>query len=136
MVGAKVEVLLTVYWLACGASYRQSAEVFDIIFQVGKRWRALVLVFARLAGHDAFEHAAGAIDGCRIRIIPPGEPQKGAFLDVYMGNPGSVLRRSPMYRESLYPPAGYFLLGDRGYPCLQRPVCLLTPYRQSVTGRI
>jgi len=39
---------------------------------------------------------------------------KGAFLDVYIGNAGSVhdalvLRRSPMYKQALYPPAGFFL---------------------------
>lgn len=67
--------------------------------------------FDRLAGLEAFRCAAGAIDGCHIRIVPPTEPQKkcylnrklfpsvllqgicdakGAFLDVYIGNPGSV----------------------------------------------
>lgn len=30
--------------------------------------------FAPLAGHDAFHSAAGAIDGCHIRILPPAEP--------------------------------------------------------------
>ena len=100
--------------------------------------------FARLAGHDAFCRVAGAIDGCHVRILPPAEPQKkcyinrklfpsvllqgvcdssGKFLNTYIGNTGSVhdalvLRRSRMYTESLYPPAGFFLLGDRGYPCL------------------
>ncbi|KAK0138468.1 Protein ALP1-like [Merluccius polli] len=117
--------------------------------------------FARLAGHDAFRSAAGAIDGCHIRILPPAEQNKcyfnqklfpsillqgicdprGAFIDVYIGNPGSVhdarvLRRSPMYHQALYPPAGYFLLGDGGYPCLQRPVAIMTPYRQPVASQV
>ncbi|XP_048011390.1 putative nuclease HARBI1 [Megalobrama amblycephala] len=118
--------------------------------------------FAHLAGHEAFRHAAGAIDGRHIRILPPAEPQiffyinrklfpsiilqgtcdaKGAFIDVYTGNPGSahdalVLRRSPMYQQALYPPAGYFLLGDGGYPCLQHPVAIMTPYRQPVEGQV
>ena len=86
-----------------------------------------------------------------IKILPPAEPQKkcyinrkvfpsvilqdicdakGAFLDVYIGNPGSVrdalvLQRSPMYKENQYPPAGFFLLGGGGYPCL--PVAVITP---------
>ncbi|XP_035853757.1 putative nuclease HARBI1 [Sander lucioperca] len=118
--------------------------------------------FARMAGHEAFRYVAGAIDGCHIRILPPAEPQKrcyinrklfpsvihqgvcdsrGKFLDTYVGNTGSVhdalvLRRSPMYKESLYPPAGFFLLGDGGYPCLQRPVTIITPYRQPVAGQV
>ncbi|KAG7489679.1 nuclease HARBI1 [Solea senegalensis] len=65
----------------------------------------------------------------------------GKFRDVYIGNPGSVhdsmvLRRSPMFRQALYPPAGYFLLGDGGYPCLQHPVAIMTPYRQPVATRV
>lgn len=34
--------------------------------------------FARLAGHEAFRCAAGAIDGCHIRIVPSAIPQKDA----------------------------------------------------------
>ncbi|XP_013878558.1 putative nuclease HARBI1 [Austrofundulus limnaeus] len=60
---------------------------------------------------------------------------------VYIGNTGSVhdalvLRRSPMYKQVLYPPAGFFLLGDGGYHCLQHPVCMMTPYRQPVRNRV
>jgi len=117
--------------------------------------------FAHLAGHEAFCFAAGAIDGCHIRIRPPAMPQKKSYLnrklspsvilqvicdsrekliDVYIVNTGSVhdalvLQRSPMFKESLYPPAGYFLLGDGGYPCLQHPVAVVTPFRQPIAGR-
>lgn len=117
--------------------------------------------FARLAGHDAFRRAAGAIDGCHIRIVPPAEHKRayinrkmfpslvlqgmvdaqGRFIDIYVGNVGSVhdalvLRRSPAYRQALYPPQGYFLLGDGGYPCLQNPIAILTPHRQPVASKI
>ncbi|RXN19419.1 nuclease HARBI1 [Labeo rohita] len=66
---------------------------------------------------------------------------KRAFIDVYIGNPGSVhdalvLRRSPLYQQALYPPAGYCLLGDGGYPCLQHPIAIMTPYRQAVAGQV
>ncbi|KAL3976974.1 coiled-coil domain-containing protein 64 [Sarotherodon galilaeus] len=65
---------------------------------------------------------------------------KGTFLDVYIGNSGSVhdalvLRRSPIYKQALYPPAGIFLLGDGGYPCLKHPVAIMTPYRQPVSSQ-
>ncbi|CAJ1061507.1 putative nuclease HARBI1 [Xyrichtys novacula] len=58
-----------------------------------------------------------------------------------MGNTGSVhdalvLRRSPMYKEYLYPPAGYALLGDGGYPCLRHPVTIIMPYRHPLAGRV
>ncbi|KAJ8882560.1 hypothetical protein PR048_014371 [Dryococelus australis] len=52
----------------------------------------------------------------------------GKFIDIFAGYPGSVhdprvLRASPLYRLApLYPPPGYFLLGDGGYPLLERPV--------------
>nr|XP_033952459.1 uncharacterized protein LOC117456631 isoform X2 [Pseudochaenichthys georgianus] len=57
----------------------------------------------------------------------------GRFLDVFIGYPGfvhdaRVLRNSPIFCQAL-PPAGWFLLGDGGYPCLEKPVGLLTPYK-------
>ncbi|CAJ1081816.1 uncharacterized protein LOC124850789 isoform X8 [Xyrichtys novacula] len=63
----------------------------------------------------------------------------GKFLDTYVGNTGSmhdvlVLRRSSMYKESLYPSAGYVLLGVGGYPCLRHPVTIITPYHQPLAG--
>ncbi|KAL1268450.1 hypothetical protein QQF64_033813 [Cirrhinus molitorella] len=182
----EIEVLVTVYWLACGASYRVTAGIFHmplatvcrhvhnvieeimtilhrvIHFPKPAEMEEVGAGFAHLAGHEAFRSAAGAIDGCHVRIVPPAEPQKkcyinrklfpsiilqgicdakGAFLDVYVGNPGSVhdalvLRRSPIYQQALYPPPGYFLLGDGGYPCLKHPVAIITPYRQPVASQV
>ena len=180
----EVEVLVAVYWLPCGASYRVTADAFGmplstvcrtvhgvveemmailhrvIHFPKAEEMEAVGAGFARLAGHEAFRCAAGAIDGCHIKVLPPAEQKKsyfnrklftsiilqgmcdgnGPFIDVYIGTPGSVhdalvLRRSPFYRQALYPPAGYFLLGDGGYPCLQRPVAIMTPYRHPVAGK-
>ncbi|KAL3999951.1 T cell receptor alpha chain V region [Sarotherodon galilaeus] len=179
----EIEVLVTIYWLACGASYRVTADIFGmpaatvcrivhnviedmmgilhqvIHFPKAEEMEEVGAGFARLAGNEAFRCTAGAIDGCHIRILPPREPHRrsylnrklfpsivlqgicdsrGAFLDVYIGHCGSVhdalvLRRSPMYKQALYPPAGYFLLGDGGYPCLRHPVAIMTPYRQPVS---
>ncbi|KAA0706661.1 Torsin-1A Dystonia 1 protein [Triplophysa tibetana] len=56
--------------------------------------------FARLACNEAFGRAAGPFTG------------------------------SPMYQQALFPPAGDFLLGDGGDPCLQHPIAILTPYRR------
>ncbi|XP_054483422.1 uncharacterized protein LOC129116655, partial [Anoplopoma fimbria] len=157
----EMEVLVTVYWLACGASYRVTADIFAmplatvcrtvhnvveemmtilhrvIHFPKPEEMEEVGAGFVRLAGHEAFRCAAGAIDGAMQGICDA----KGAFLDVYIGNTGSVhdalvLRRSPMYKQALYPPAGYILLGDGGYPCLQRPVAIMTPYRQPVASQV
>ncbi|KAL1276269.1 hypothetical protein QQF64_035892 [Cirrhinus molitorella] len=81
--------------------------------------------FAGLARHRAFIKAAGAIDGCHIRIKPPSGP------DVHDSR---VLRHSPLYAQSSYPPPGHFILADGGYPCLQRPLPLITPYKRQVQG--
>ncbi|CAI5638877.1 unnamed protein product [Oreochromis niloticus] len=179
----EIEVLVTIYWLACGASYPVTANIFSmpvatvcrivhnvieemmkilhrvIYFPKAEAMEKVRAGFARLAVNEPFSCTAGAIDGCHIRILPPGEPHKrsyinrklfpsivmqgiydsrGAFLDVYIGNCRSVndalvLLRSPMYKQALYPPAGYFLLGDGGYPCLKHPVAIMTPYRQPVS---
>nr|XP_054595132.1 putative nuclease HARBI1 [Nothobranchius furzeri] len=116
--------------------------------------------FAGLARHRAFMKAAGAIDSCHIRIKAPSGPDgqcyrnrklfpsiilqavcdhQGRFIDTYVGWPGSVhdsrvLRHSPLYRQSAYPPPGHFILADGGYPCLQHPLPLITPYKQVVLG--
>ncbi|XP_057184604.1 putative nuclease HARBI1 [Triplophysa rosa] len=41
-----------------------------------------------------------------------------------------------MYQQALYPPAGDFLSGDGGHPCLQHPIAILTPYRQPVASQV
>ena len=63
------------------------------------------------------------------------------FLDIFVGYPGSVhdsrvLRNSPMYVQRLYPPEGYCILGDGGYPCLSDPIALVTPYREPVRNPV
>ncbi|XP_024866356.1 protein ALP1-like [Kryptolebias marmoratus] len=116
--------------------------------------------FAGLARHRAFVKAAGAINGCHIQIKPLSSPDgqcyrnrklfpsiilqavcdhRGRFIDTYVGWPGSVhdsrvLRHSPLYRQSVYPPPGHFILADGGYPCLQRPLPLITPYKRPLQG--
>lgn len=59
---------------------------------------------------------------------------RGVFIDIFAGYPGSVhdtrvLRNSPIYKHALYPPRGYALLGDSGYPNMDNPITLITPYR-------
>uniref|UniRef100_A0A3Q4GAF4 DDE Tnp4 domain-containing protein n=1 Tax=Neolamprologus brichardi TaxID=32507 RepID=A0A3Q4GAF4_NEOBR len=116
--------------------------------------------FAELARHRVFLKAAGAIDCCHVRIKPSSGPDgqcyrsrklvpsiilqavcdhQGRFIDTYVGWPGSVhdsrvLRNSPLYRQAIYPPPGHFILADGGYPCLQHPLPLITPYKRPVQG--
>lgn len=115
--------------------------------------------FARLAGSPAFARVVGSIDGCHVCIKPLGADAQDyfnrklfhsiklqavcdhqcQFLDIFVGYPGSVhdsrvLKNSPLYVQSLYPPEGYCILGDGGYPCMSRPVALVTPYREPVRG--
>ncbi|CAI5674012.1 unnamed protein product [Oreochromis niloticus] len=183
--GATIEILVFIFWLASGASYRVVSRVFGMprstvhtivhrvteevvairhqVIHLPKTPEDLEAVsrgFAGLASHRAFLKAVGAIDGCHIRIKCPSGPDgqcyrnrklfpsiilqavcdhQGCFIDTYVGWPGSVhdsrvLRHSPLYRQSVYPPPGHFILADGGYPCLQRPLPLITPYKRPVRG--
>ncbi|KAJ8399981.1 hypothetical protein AAFF_G00407110 [Aldrovandia affinis] len=42
------------------------------------------------------------------------------------------LKNSPLYTQQLYPPEGFCILGDGGYPCLSAPIALITPYKEPV----
>nr|XP_054593251.1 putative nuclease HARBI1 [Nothobranchius furzeri] len=183
--GATIETLVFLFWLSSGASYRVVSSAFGIprstvhrivhrvteevvairhqVIHLPKTPEDLEVVsqgFAGLARHRAFVKAAGAIDGCHIRIKPPSGPDghcyrnrklfpsiilqavcdhQGRFIDTYVGWPGSVhdsrvLRHSPLYRQSVYPPPGHFILADGGYPCLQSPLPLITPYKRGNLG--
>ncbi|XP_033957729.2 putative nuclease HARBI1 [Pseudochaenichthys georgianus] len=146
--------------------HRVTEEVVAICHQVihlprtAEDLEAVSRGFAGLARHRAFRKAAGAIDGCHVRIVPPSGPDghcyrnrklfssillqavcdhQGRFIDTYVGWPGSVhdsrvLRHSPLYRQALYPPPGHFILADGGYPCLQHPLPLITPYKRPLQG--
>ncbi|KAK0148853.1 Protein ALP1-like [Merluccius polli] len=182
---ATIETLVFLFWLASGASYRVVSRVFGMpgstvhrivhrvtgevvairhkVIHFPKTAEDLAAVtrgFAGLARHRAFLKAAGAIDGCHVRIKPPSGPDghcylnrklfssiilqavcdhQGRFVDVYVGWPGSVhdsrvLRHSPLYRQAVYPPPGHFILADGGYPCLQHPLPLITPYKRPLQG--
>lgn len=181
--GHHLEVLMFVHWLAHGISYVLTTHAFDIpkstvhraVHKIARRIRKAknrVICFppentleevgrgfARLARHECFSKAVGAIDGSHIRIKPPKKNKKcyynyksfhsiqlqaicdseGKFLDIFVGYPGSahdtrILRNSPVYHKSLYPPPGYFLLGDAGYPCIDQPIPIIVPFKKPPHG--
>ncbi|KAL7378403.1 hypothetical protein ABVT39_013006 [Epinephelus coioides] len=116
--------------------------------------------FHRLAGSAAFARVVGSIDGCHIRIKPPSADPQCYFnrklfyfqlqavcdthcqlIDIFVGYPGSVhdarvLKNSPTYVHSLYPPEGYCILGDGGYPCMSEPIAVITPCRKPLRGAV
>lgn len=146
--------------------HRVSGEVAALLYQVVRHPSAgklprLGARFARLAGSAAFNRVVGAIDGCHVRVKPPAEDaacyfnrklfysvqlqaicdDTGRFLDVFVGYCGSVhdarvLQNSPIFYERSYPPPGYCILGDGGYPCLSQPICLMMPFRQTVHNHL
>ncbi|XP_024858087.1 protein ALP1-like [Kryptolebias marmoratus] len=181
--GNQLEVLIYVYWLAHGLSYRVVSSVFNvprstvhrIIHKVAQSiWLHLHQAisfpqtedlqeagrrFVELSGTAAFSSVVGVIDSTHIKIRPPQQHRSdylnhegfcsvnmqvicdpdGRFSDIFVGYPGSVqeahiLRNSSFYRARRFPPSGHVLLGDEGYPCLDSPVCLITPYQEPVTG--
>ncbi|XP_036454492.1 protein ALP1-like [Colossoma macropomum] len=61
------------------------------------------------------------------------------FLDAFIGFPGSVhdarvLRHSTLYQQAAFPPRGFMILGDGGYPCIAHPIALITPFKKPVRG--
>ncbi|XP_070831176.1 uncharacterized protein [Chaetodon trifascialis] len=184
--GQELEVLMFLYCLAHGLSLSVVCRAFGVprstVHRVIHRIAAEIkgklgtvislpsqdmlpdigMGFCQLARSPVFTRAAGAIDGCHIRIKPPGNQHRmdyinyklfpsihlqaisdatGRFLDIFVGYLGSVhyarvLRNSPIFNKSLYPPAGYFLLADGGYPCLEKPIALITPYKLPLQGRM
>ncbi|KAK3910190.1 Protein ANTAGONIST OF LIKE HETEROCHROMATIN PROTEIN 1 [Frankliniella fusca] len=111
--------------------------------------------FAEMADSPAFSQCCGALDGCQVYFICDDAERHdeyinrklyysinltglvdhmGRFIDVCIGFPGSchdmrVLRHSGLFRAGVYPPRGYFIIGDGGYQCLRKPITLITPYR-------
>ena len=93
--GSQLEVLIYVYWLAHGLSYRVVSSVFSvprstvhwiinkvarhkgnnlkkvIHFPSAEDLDAVGQGFGLLAGHPVFNNAVGAINGCHVRIKPP-----------------------------------------------------------------
>ncbi|KAE8741492.1 hypothetical protein FOCC_FOCC012977 [Frankliniella occidentalis] len=111
--------------------------------------------FATMADSPAFSQCVGAIDGCQVYFILDDTEKsqeyinrklyysinlqglvdhRGRFINIFVGFPGSchdlrVLRHSGLYRDAVYPPRGYFIIGDGGYMCLRDPITIITPYR-------
>lgn len=176
------QVIIFLFWMACGTSFRVVSKSFDIprstVHRIAHRilnrivslipeivrlpsendLHAIGLGFARKAGSAVFRQCVGAIDGCHVRTICPKDlhdqyynrkqyysfnfqalvDDSGKFIDIVSGYPGSVhdsrvFRNSRLYNEQLYPPEGFFIIGDGGYPCRRNPVAILTPYRNPDT---
>ncbi|XP_037642394.1 uncharacterized protein LOC119497999 [Sebastes umbrosus] len=108
-----------------------------------------------------FNTGVGSIDGCHIRVKPPSDDatcyinrklfysiqlqavcdHTAKFIDVCVGYTGSVhdarvLKNSPLYYEQKYPPPGFCIIGDGGYPCLSNPMTLITPYREPLRNQL
>lgn len=179
----EIEIMIFLYWLASGCSYR----IVGVSFQMHRSTICRILHkylklfsrnlskfvilpkedelerigtgFCKLANNMCFEKAVGALDGCHVKIAKVPECQKssyfsghkgfcssnfqalvdheGTFINVFIGYPGSVhdtriLRNSPLFYKQLYPPRGYYILGDGGYPLLQKPIGIITPFKGNV----
>ena len=87
----------------------------------------------------AFAHLFRPSDGCHVHIKAPHETLHQHFT--WIDYPGSghdirALRNSPVCAKGCYPPAGDFIVGDGGHPCLIAPVNPITPYREPVRKRM
>lgn len=179
----EVELMIFLFWLASGCSYRIVGVSFEMprstICRILHKYLKLFaknieqfvalpkeedlerigIGFCKLANNMCFEKAVGALDGCHVKIAKVPENQKssyysghkgfcssnfqalvdheGTFIDVFIGFPGSVhdtriLRNSPLFLKQVYPPRGYYILGDGGYPLLVKPIGIITPFKGNV----
>lgn len=114
--------------------------------------------FCQRAGTRVFKDAIGAIDGTHVMIKCPIAlhdqyinrkcrytiqcqaicDSSFKFINVFVGYPGSVhdtrvLYNSTIYQQGIFPPQGYYLLGDSGYPCRTTPISIITPFKETRT---
>ncbi|KAJ8375531.1 hypothetical protein SKAU_G00061110 [Synaphobranchus kaupii] len=151
--GKTLEVLVFLYWLASATSYRVVSEAFaiprqticDIVHRVSKGIHGIMAqVICFPTGQDLGE--AESQDYLNRKLFYSVQMQaicdhRGTFLNLFTSYPGSVhdarvLRLSDVYVHRQYPPQGWFLIGDGGYPCIQDPITLITPYREPVQGAV
>ncbi|XP_036069356.1 uncharacterized protein LOC118599123 [Oryzias melastigma] len=115
--GAVIETLVFLFWLASGASYRVVSRVFGT---------------PRSTVHCIVHRLTEEVVAIRHKVIHlPKTPED---LEVVSRGFARVLRHSPLYRQTVYPPPGHYILADSGYPCLQRPLPLITPYKRVNEG--
>ncbi|KAJ4943501.1 hypothetical protein JOQ06_006001, partial [Pogonophryne albipinna] len=128
--GATLETLEFLFWIANGSAYRVVSRVFNVPLPfvhriVHRMVDEVVAVLPQFVRLPRAEDLPGAIDGCHIRIKCPSGPD-GTVHDA------RILKNSPIYARGTYPPPGYFILADAGYPCQQEPLALITPYKRPV----
>lgn len=127
-----------------------------IKFPNASEFEAIGRKFNRRGKTNIFENAVGAIDGTHTRIQCPIKlhdqyvnrkcsysiqcqavcDSNMKFLNIFVGFPGSVhdtrvLYNSSLFKEAKFPPNGYFILGDSGYPCRMHPICIVTPFKDT-----
>ncbi|KAJ3610329.1 hypothetical protein NHX12_022422 [Muraenolepis orangiensis] len=93
-------------------------DIRDVVIYLPKTPEDLEAIcrgFAGLARHRAFNKAGGAIDGCHVRIVICIHYSAGSFI---RGASSTHTWAGP----------------DGGYPCLQQPLPLITPYKRPIRG--
>lgn len=110
--------------------------------------------FSTRGKSQIFKQTAGSIDVCQVNLACSSRlnaqnidrkensilfqavcDEKGSFIDVMIGFPSTVhvsqiLKYSNLYRNALYPPKEYFLLGDNDYPNQINPIGIIVPYKE------
>lgn len=129
-------------------------HVCEIIHFPKKNYEYLSKGFMQLTGSRIFGLTVGCLDAFHVYIAFPSQKDdlqylndndefsvqvqavcdyRGAFMDIAVGFPGSmlkphVLQCTPLYLGRFLPPPGFVLLSGRGYPCLQEPICIIPPF--------
>lgn len=113
--------------------------------------------FKRKSKQGCMDRFVGCLDGSHVRVkCPKGQEtsyydrdhnysvqmqglsdDRCKFLNLFVGFPGSchdskVLRYSSLYLKKLWPPEGYLIAGDSGYPCISDPIKIITPFKTNM----
>lgn len=116
--GQEMEVLIYLYSLAHGAPH---------YLELAWRYRpGYTLMDALLGSNSSWNQHHRDYINYKLVSSRPSVMQM-TVLDNCIGYPGSVhdarVFAQQSHLQALCPPAGYFLLGDGGYPCLEKMYC-------------
>uniref|UniRef100_A0A3P9JIT2 DDE Tnp4 domain-containing protein n=1 Tax=Oryzias latipes TaxID=8090 RepID=A0A3P9JIT2_ORYLA len=137
----ETEVLMFLFWLSTVSDIvhrtaDRNLQLMSRVIRLPSRAELPLVAsrFEQLAGSAAFQKVVGSIEGCHIRIKAPKEDPASYFNRKLFYS--IQMQAVPIYANKTYPPEGYILLGDGGYPCIAQPITLLTPYREPLRNPV
>ncbi|KAF3844220.1 hypothetical protein F7725_013561 [Dissostichus mawsoni] len=115
--GATIETLVFLFWLACGTSYRVVSRAFGM---------------PRSTVHRIVHRVTEEVVAIRHQVIYL--PRTAEDLEAVSRGFAGLARHRAFRKAAGAIDGCHYILADGGYPCLQHPLPLITPYRQPLQG--